>query len=134
MVKNDKQKLLIEYLVSSKDTYAVCKTIIQSKYFDVELRKVVDFIDHYYEEYHTTPGTDQIKAETGIELSLRDITSDRLAYATNEIETFCKRKAIEHAVIEGAALIDEGDYGKIETLIKDAVAVSLQRDLGIEYF
>jgi len=33
-----KQKLLIEYLVSSPDTFALCQGIVQADYFDPEYR------------------------------------------------------------------------------------------------
>jgi len=133
---NPKQKLLIEYLISSRDTYAICKSIIKPKYFDVELRKVAEFMDKYYDEYHTTPDTKQIAAECNIELEHHQITSDQIKYLTNELERFCRSKAIETAVVESASLMDDenSNAGKIEQLIKDAVSVSLQRDLGLDYF
>jgi len=128
-----KQKLLIEYLLSSSDTFAICSSIVQSEYFDPELRNAVSFIKKYYDEYNNTPTSAQVEGETGIELTHQEISKDQISYCSNEIESFCKRKAIEKAVLSSPALIDSGDYGKVEELIKDAVTVSLHRDLGLDY-
>lgn len=131
---NNKQKLLIEYLVSSPDTYALCSSIVDPNYFDPEFRNAVEFIHQYYEDYSATPTVDQIKAETSLELKTQVVTRDQLEYTTNEIEHFCKNRAIEKAILASAPLVDKGDYGKIESLIRDAVTVSLNRNLGTDYF
>jgi KaiC/GvpD/RAD55 family RecA-like ATPase len=128
-----KQKLLTEYLISSTDTFALCASIVHPDYFDPELRNAISFIKKYYDEYNSTPTEAQIEGETGIELKQQVITKDQVSYCANEIEAFCKRKAIEKAVLASPALIDKGDYGKVEELIKDAVTVSLNRDLGLLY-
>ena len=128
-----KQKLLIEYLISSSDTFAICASIVHSDYFDPELRNAVSFVKKYYDDYNTTPTPAQIEGETGVELTTQEVTKDKISYCSDEIEAFCKRKAIEKAVLSSPALIDNGDYGKVEELIKDAVTVSLNRDLGLNY-
>jgi len=131
---NNKQKLLIEYLVSSPDTYALCSSIVDPNYFDPEFRNAVQFIHQYYEDYSATPTNDQIKAETGVELKPQTVTKDQTEYTTIEIEKFCKERAIEKAILASAPLVEKGDYGKIENLIRDAVTVSLNRELGTDYF
>jgi len=133
-VENNKQKLLIEYLISSNDTYALCSSIVNSAYFDPEFRNAVDFVHNYYDEYHQTPSTEQIEAETGAKFEIRDVTSDQLDYTTNEVETFCKRRAMEKAVLDSVPLIEKDEYGKVENLIRDAVTVSLNRNMGTDYF
>ena len=50
---NLKQKLLIEYLISSSDTYALCASILDDTYFDPELKPSVKFIKTYYDQYNT---------------------------------------------------------------------------------
>jgi len=129
-----KQKLLLEYLVSSSDTFALCSGIVKSDYFDPEFRTSVKFIKNYYDQYHTTPNPDQIEAETAIKLSTQEVTKDQVIYCADEIEKFCKRKAIEKAVISAPPLILEENYGEVEKNIRDAVMVSLNRNLGLRYF
>lgn len=134
MNNSNKQQLLIEYLVSSSDTFAVCKSIVKPEYFNPEFRKTVDFLHSYYDKYNALPSTDQIVAETDVTLKHRDITKDQISYCSDEVEAFCRRKALEHAVLAAPAYIDKDDGGAIEKLVRDALSVSLSRDLGIDYF
>lgn len=131
---NKKQKLLIEYLLSSTDTFAICQGIVQPEYFDPEYRTSVRFIKDYFEQYNTTPDPVQVEAEAGVEFNKRQITRDQLLYTTTEIETFCRRRAIERAVLASPKLIEAGDYGTLENNIKEAVMLSLHRNLGLRYF
>jgi len=133
-VENNKQKLLVEYLISSPDTYALCSSIVKPTYFDPEYRNAVEFIHDYYNEYHQTPAIEQIKAESGVTLKLRDVTDDQLEYTTNEVEQFCKIRAMEKAVLASVKLIPNKKFGEIEDLIRDAVTVSLDRNMGTDYF
>jgi sulfur relay (sulfurtransferase) DsrC/TusE family protein len=133
-MNNKKQKLIVEYLMSSTDTFAICQGIVQPEYFDPELRGAVKFIKDYYEHFSTTPNADQVEAETGVELQQRQLTPDQINYTTTEIETFCRQRAIEKAVLSAPKLIDAGDYGTLETKIREAVLISLHRNLGLRYF
>ena len=106
-----KQKLLTEYLISSADTFALCASITQPEYFDPELRNTISFIKKYYDEYNSTPTVDQIEGETGVKLKLQEVSKDQISYCANEVEAFCKRKAIEKAILASPALIEKEDYG-----------------------
>lgn len=131
---NNKQKLLLEYLISSADTFAECSPIIRPEYFDPELRNTVTFVQKYYDEHNTTPKPDQILAETDIQLEKKEIGRDQVEYCANEIERFCKRKAMEHAILASPDAVTEENYGKVADLVKEALLVSLNRDLGLRYF
>lgn len=130
----NKQQLLLEYLVSSADTFAICKSIVKADYFNPEYRKAVNFVHTYYDNYSTTPSVDQIEAETSTILKTRTITRDEISYCSDEIEQFCKQKALEAAVVQASSLLSSGDGGKIDQIIREAVSVSLTKDLGIHYF
>lgn len=131
---NKKQKLIIEYLLSSSDTYAMCESIVESEFFDPEFRETVSFIKEYFDQYHTTPNGKQVEAETGVQVDLCEIQPDQVQYCMNEVEQFCKRRAIERAVLASPKLINDGDYDSVETKIREAILISLQRDLGLRYF
>lgn len=131
---SEKQKLLLEYLISSPDTFALCKSIVKSEYFDPEYRKAVDFIHNFYDDFSNTPPAALIKAETGAELQHQEVSKDLIEYAAREIEQFCRRRAVQLAVLRAPKMIAEGDYGVVEQMIKDAVSVSLNRELGLNYF
>lgn len=132
--KNGKQQLLLEYLISSADTFAICKSILKAEYFNPEYRKVVSFMHDYYDKYSSIPDTYQILAETSVELSTQQITRDKIAYCSDEIEKFCQGKAIELAITEASKLIGSDKESNIEKLVRDAVAVSLTKDMGVDYF
>lgn len=131
---NKKQRLLLEYLVSSSDTFALCRSIIKSEYFDPEYRKSVDFIQEYYDEYSATPSVQQIDAQTDLQLNVQQITRDQIAYCATEIEQFCRKKAMEAAIIKSAALLEKGESDKIDVLVKEALLISLNRNMGLDYF
>jgi KaiC/GvpD/RAD55 family RecA-like ATPase len=129
-----KQQLLVEYLLSSTDLFAMCHPIVKPDYFVPELKPVVKFIQQYYETYKGLPSVEQITAETEVSVATHTITGDKFEYCTNEIEGFCKQKAIEKALINSVELMKKGDYGQIEEKLKTAISISLNRDLGLVYF
>lgn len=134
MENNKKQRLLVEYIVSSPDAFALCKGIIKSEYFDPEFRKTVDFIHAYYDKHSATPSVEQIEAETDVALKKHNCTRADIDYFSSEIETFCRRRAVQSAILAAPKMIAEGNYGKVEQMIKDAVSISLHRDIGLNYF
>ncbi len=129
-----KQKLLIEFLISSADTFALCQNIIEPSYFDPEFRNSVTFIKQYYDEYSSTPSPIQIEAETAQEFRTYVILPDEIKYCTIEIEAFCKQSAMKKASLALPTLIIEKKYAEAQELIKDAVLVSLNKNLGLRYF
>lgn len=129
-----KQQLLIEYLISSVDTFALCSAIVRPEYFDPELRNAVSFIKKYYEQYNTVPSEDQVSSETGVDLTLRTVTKDKIDYCANEIETFCRTQAVIKAVLASPPLIENGEIETVRQMVIDAAMVSLNRDLGLRYF
>jgi replicative DNA helicase len=41
---------------------------------------------------------------------------------------------LERAIIKSSDLLEAGDYGPVEKLIKDAIQISLNKDMGTDYF
>jgi hypothetical protein len=134
MQNNNKQKLLIEYLISSPDTYALCKSIVRAEYFSPRLRNTVDFIHDYYDKYNSIPSIDQIEVETDVKLKEHKTTHDQIAYCLKEIETFCKQEALKAAIFSAPELIEAENYGQVSAAISDALLVSLNHNLGLDYF
>jgi len=130
----DKQKLLVTSLLSDHDLFATCHSIIKSSYFDPSIKRVVNFAQEYFEKYKNIPAPDVIKAETGMAIEKKQITKAEVKYVADQVEQFCKNKAIEAAILGAPKLLGEGDFGKIETNLKQAIGVSLNRDLGTDYF
>jgi len=132
---NNKQKFLIELLISSPDTYAMCQGIIKATYFDPEYQSVITFVVKYFNEYSTTPNPKQIEAESGQLLTIHTITPDQVAYCTDEIEEFCQIRAMEEAAIVAVDLMTtEGKRAEAAAVMLTASQVSLSKNLGLSYF
>jgi archaellum biogenesis ATPase FlaH len=129
------QKLFLRFLISDPDLFARCQNITKSKYFDSQYRKLVDFLNDHSTTYNAIPTLDQIEAVTGVELEvIPNVTSDHQNWFLTEYEQFCRHKALESAIIASTDLLEKHSYGEVETMIKEAVQVSLVKDLGLEYF
>lgn len=131
----DKQQLLIQYMLSETTIFQRSRNILKASYFDKELEEVVAFILSHAEKFNTTPSIEQIKAETGITLSKIDKVKEQdVDYALTNLELFCQRAAVVEAVMEAPDHIEDGNRGKVLELVKKALEVGLQKDLGTAYF
>jgi hypothetical protein len=132
----EKQRLFIEYMMSNDQLLARVSGIVDENYFDPKIRQAVHFIKEYYEQYKSPPKADQVNAELDTPKQFNDhpLTVDEIKYAEDEIEKFCRYSAMERAILASPKHIEKGDFGKVETMIKDAIAVSLPRTIGLDYF
>lgn len=144
-MNEEKQKLLLEYFISSEHIFALISPILKPTYFDVEFRKCIKFIIAYYNEYNCIPSPEQINAESKIKLNTQIITKDKQEYCLKELENYCQRGAIINAVLKSADLIqqDNGDsegsiskevIGSVESLVKQAVTVGVNKSVGFDLF
>ena len=131
----EKQKLLIEYMMSCPDIYQRCQNILKSSYFDSDLQKGLDYILDYSSKYNGLPSTELIKVETGLDLKAdHEIHDSEQEYTLDSIEQFCRRAAVVEAALEAPDIIETGDYGKLLKLVQESLEVGLQKDLGTNYF
>ena len=130
----DLQKLFVQFMITDPELYSRVRAIIDPKFFDRSMRKVVDLLVSHSEEYSTVPTPDIIKAQTGEDIEKLDNIVQHTDWFIDEFETFCRHKSIEKAIIDSADLLETGRYGEVESRIKDAVQVGLARSLGTDYF
>lgn len=131
----DYQILFLQALISNNEMYLRCQNILKPSYFDPKLRSTLRYIMDYTSKYLSMPTPAQIKAETGIVLELIDNpTSNFYDWFLDHIETFCRHKEFEDLILSGPELLMEGNHAIIEKRAKDAMTISLQRDLGVSYF
>jgi replicative DNA helicase len=130
----DLQKLFVQFMLTDPELYTRVRAIVEPKYFDRNLRKVVELLVNHTEEYSTIPTTEIIKAQTGQEIEKLDDIGQHADWFIDEFETFCRHKAIERAIIDSADLLETGKYGEVELRIKEAVQTGLARSLGTDYF
>lgn len=110
MSKTTKQKLLLDYLCSSPEIFVKVNPILQTTFFEPELRNAVLFVKDYYDKYKDLPNKDQIYAESAVDISPREINAKETEYALSELETFCKRKAIEKVIYAAPQMIQDENY------------------------
>ena len=131
----DKQKLLINILLSSEEIFVRCQNILNANYFVNKFRPAIRFILKYANEYRVLPKIEQVNAETKLSFSLiENISIQHQESFLDEIEEFCKNRALGNAVAESVDLIEKGNYGEVERKVREAILVSLQSDLGTDYF
>ena len=131
----DMQKLYVEFLLSDPELYARCQAIVDAEYFDRKFRRSVKFIQEHATGYSVLPTPDQIEAQTGIKFTLvKDVDERHQDWFLDDFEQFCKHKALANAILSSTDLLEENQFGAVEKLIKDAVQVSLAKNLGTDYY
>lgn len=131
----DVQKVLIQFMLTDDTAYVRCQNIVKPEYWNERLRPAVRYIQKFADEYRTLPTPEQIKAETGIDAPIiPNVQSNHVDWFLNTIEDFCKHKAMEALVYEGPQLIAKGDYAELERRSKENMLISLQTELGTDYF
>ena len=129
------QKLFLEMMVQDAESYIRVHNIFNPSNFDRLLKPVAEFIKTHTEEFKTMPDRAQIKAVTGVTLTeIPDMITGHYDWFLSEFEKFTRRQELERAILKSADLLEKGDYNPVEKLIKDAVQISLTKDMGTEYF
>lgn len=129
------QKVVLSALVSDRDLMAITSSMLKPSYFDTSLKKPVKFLIDYFEKYRDVPKHAVMKAETG--LALEDIgrlSRADFEFLSKETATFCRNRAVAEKIISGPTYLEKGDFGGLIEGLKEAIAVGLQQDLGMDYF
>jgi len=131
----DIQKVYLEVMLTDAASFVRCQSVFDPKSFDKKLQPAADFITKYVAQYNTLPTFEMVNAASKADLTdpgqLQEAHYDWLL---NEFETFARHKALEAAILKSADLLEKGEYGPVEELIKKAVQIGLQKDLGTDYF
>ena len=130
----DLQKLFLEMMLSNAQIFVRVQNIYNSENFDRSLRETAKFISEYSDKYKSLPSIEQIKATTGTELKTAHDLLEHTEWFMQEFEGFTKRQELERAILKAADMLEKGDYDPVEKIIKDAVQISLQKDMGTDYF
>jgi KaiC/GvpD/RAD55 family RecA-like ATPase len=131
----DIQKLFLEMMLEDAASYVRVQNIYNPENFDRNLRAAAAFIKEHSEQFKTLPDRAQISAATGIKLNaVPDLNEGHYDWFMTEFEAFTRRQELERAILKAADLLEKGDYDPVEKLIKDAVQISLTKDMGTDYF
>ena len=131
----DVQKLFLRMMISNAELYIRVMNIMNPQNFDKSLRPVAEMFKEQSEQYNVLPDQEQIKAVTGVEIEIiPELEQGHLDWFLDEFEKFTRRQELERAILKSADLLEKGEYDPVEKLIKDAVQISLQKDMGTDYF
>src|SRR5208283_4938335 len=88
----DLQRVLVAYMLSDSEAFIQCQTIVLPSYFDTALQPVIKLIISHSEKYKGLPSTELIKAQTGIDISLVEVSESSRVWFLDQIELFCRHK------------------------------------------
>ena len=129
------QKLFLEMMLEDAQSYVRVQNIYNPENFDRSLREVAKFIKSHTDDHKAMPTHEQVRAVTSVDLKrVPDLTEDHYSWFMAEFEGFTRRNELERAILKSADLLEKGDYDPVEKLIKDAVQISLTKDMGTDYF
>lgn len=128
------QKLYLEMFMSDAETFVRCQNIFDPENFDRKLQESAKFITEYVNEYKIMPEASIVNASCSTDFNPAQLPQENYSWLMNEFEQFSRHKGLERAILKSADLLEKGDYGPVEKMIKDAVQISLQKDMGTDYF
>jgi archaellum biogenesis ATPase FlaH len=131
----DLQKLFLEMMMNDAQNFVRVQNIYNVQNFDRSLTDTAKFIKEHSDDHGALPTYEQVRAVTGVELKpVPDISESHNDWFLAEFEGFTKRQELERAILKSADLLEKGTYEPVEKIIKDAVQISLTKDMGTDYF
>jgi len=131
----DIQKIYLEMMMNDGETFVRCQSIFDHELFDRKLQSTAKFINDYVVEHNVLPTYEIVNAANNIDLQRpNDLREEHYDWLLTDFETFIRHKGLERAIIASADMLEKGEYGPVEDVIKKAVQIGLQKDMGTDYF
>jgi hypothetical protein len=131
----DVQKFFLEMMLEDATSYVRVQNIYNPQNFDKSLRPAAEFIKEHSDKHKTMPDRTQIAVTTGIKLNpAPDLNDGHYEWFMTEFESFTKKEELSRAILKSYDLLEKGEFEPVEKLIKDAVQISLTKDMGTDYF
>jgi archaellum biogenesis ATPase FlaH len=122
-------------MLQDAQSYIRVQNIYNPENFDRSLRPAAEFVKTHCDQHKTMPDRAQVSATTGIRLEhIADLNEGHFDWFLEEFEAFTRRQELERAILKSADLLEKGNFDPVEKLIKDAVQISLTKDMGTDYF
>ena len=137
---------------SDKDFFINSSDLVKEDYFEYPSHSnIFRVIKDHYEKYNNLPNDDiileSVKPFKGERELLSDY-SDELSYINNldtssiqnkefildKVEDFAKKEAMKRAIHKSLELIKRGDVAAVETVVREALLVNRNVNVGQEYF
>ena len=131
----DIQKVYLEMMLTDAETFVRCQSVFNDNAFDRRLQPAAKFVNEYVVEHNAMPTFDMVNAATQGDLKHPgELQENHYDWLMQDFETFSRHKALESAILKSADLLEQGEYGPVEDLVKKAVQIGLQKDLGTDYW
>ena len=129
------QKLFLEMMLHDAESFVRVQNIYNPENFDRSIKPAAEFVRQHFEDHGSLPILAQVSAATGVRLNeIPELPDGSLTWFMTEFEKFTQRQELERAILKSADLLEKGEFAPVEKLIKDAVQISLQKDMGTDYF
>ena len=146
------QRGILYLLKSDKDFYNQIVNLIQPDYFEYPAHaNIFKVVKNYHEKYYKLPTDDfivqevkKLKKETELlsdyedellrvnNLDTSSVTNPE--YLLDLIEAFAKQEAMKKAILKCVSLVKEGRVEETESVVRKALTVSRDVDVGQDYF
>ena len=131
----DIQRVYLEMMLTDAESFVRCQAVFDPDAFDRRLAPAAKFLNDYVTDHNALPTFEMINAATNTDLKNPGMLQENhYDWLLAEFETFSRHKALEAAILKSADLLEKGEYGPVEDLVKKAVQIGLQKDLGTDYF
>ena len=131
----DIQKLYLEMMLANAETFVRCQSIFDFSLFDRKLQDTAQYVNKYVTEYNQLPTYEMVNKSCNVDLKQTEqLTEEHFDWLLNDFETFVRHKSLERAILKSADMLEKGEYGPVEDLVKKAVQIGLHKDLGTDYF
>ena len=146
------QRGIIYLLKNNHDFFSQISPLVKSEYFEYPTHgKIYDAILAHFDEYLTLPTDDfiieDIRKDGGpnikiseYEEELEDINAidpdsvQNKEFILDLVEDFAKKESLTAAIKTSVVDLKRGNYGAVESNIREALMVSRQLDVGQNYF
>ena len=129
------QELFLRMMLTDAQLYTRVSNIMNSENFERSLRPAAKFMTEFSEKYNSIPDPQQIEATCGVRLdAIPGLRTSDTEWFLDEFEKFTRRQELERAIVKSYDLLEKGNFDPVEKLIKDAVQISLTKNMGTDYF
>ncbi len=130
----DMQKLYLEMFLSDAETFVRCQNIFDPENFDKRYQDASSFITKYVDDYKVMPEVSIVNASCQTDFQSVTLPKENYDWLMDEFENFSRHKGLERAILKSADMLEKGEYSPVEKLIKDAIQISLNKDMGTDYW
>ena len=121
---------------------------LDSNYFESSAHKwVVEYIQKYFSEYHTTPTVETLSIEVKklenevLRISIVEALKEAykmadqsdLEWVEAEFSSFCRNQQVKSAILNSVQLLEVNDFDSILQLISKAVKSGEDKTIGLDY-